>query len=230
MKKRNSRSTQAGTDNLDFDIEEAEKADKPSRKTRRRKKKTSGLRPESLVGKCLVHIGSSSRDIYDHAVIYITESSPDTVRGIMINKLLFGTAAVECKSAETGDTVSRSVYEDLYQGGPENPAHGYVLFPSEERYFEDPFAEVQGEIAVSTSFGILQEILDGIGPRKKIIAMGHCLWHRGELEWEIFNNQWLIVPGKPELIFDTKFEDRWEKAMLASGLNLDTYLPQIGLA
>ncbi len=218
---------QAGTEELDFDIEDTAKAEKPARKKRRRRKGQAGVRPESLVGKCLVHIGASSRDIYDRAVIYITESNPDTVRGIMINKLLFGTAAVECKS---GDDVSRSVYEDLYQGGPENPAHGYVLFPSEERYFEDPFAEVQGEIAVSTSFGILQEILDGIGPKKKIIAMGHCLWHRGELEWEIFNNQWLIIPGKTELIFDTKFEDRWEKAMTASGVNMATYLPQIGLA
>lgn len=221
---------QDGTDGLDFDIEENESTDEQVTGGRKLRNKRVEVNPEALVGKCLVHIGASSRDIYDHAVIYITESTPNTVRGIMINKLLFGTAAVECKSTESGDTVSRNVYEDLYQGGPENPAHGYVLFPSDERYFDDPYAVIQGDIAISTSFGVLQEILDGVGPKKKIIAMGHCVWHRGELEWEIFNNQWLIVQGNPELIFDTKFEERWEKAMLASGLNLATYLPQIGLA
>lgn len=217
-------------DELDFDIAENKKPEKRAPKKRRRGDLPQ-IRPESLLGKCLVHIGEASRDIYKNAVIYIAESGPEKVRGIMINKLLFGTAAIECKTAGIDDKSEiRSMYEDLYQGGPENPAHGYVLFPSEERYYEDPFAEIQGDIAVSTSFGILQEILDGVGPSRKIIAMGHCLWRKGELEWEIFNNQWLIVPGNPELIFDTKFEDRWEKAMQASGLNLATYLPQIGLA
>ena len=220
-------------DDLDFNVLEDELAEKPIPKKRCRKFKGNGntakMKPESLVGKCLVHIGEASRDIYKNAVIYIVESDPEKVRGIMINKLLFGTAAIECKGS--GDkSEMRDMYEDLYQGGPENPAHGYVLFPTAERCYEDPFAEIQGDIAVSTSFGILQEILDGVGPSRKIIAMGHCLWRRGELEWEIFNNQWLIVPGNPELMFDTKFEDRWEKAIQASGLNLATYLPQIGLA
>ncbi len=192
---------------------------------------TPRIRPESLVGKCLVHIGEASRDIYKDAVIYIVESNPESVQGIMINKLLFGTAAIECKSTdEDGKTEMHNIYEDLYQGGPENPAHGYVLFPTEDRYCDDSFAEIQGDIAVSTSFGILQEILDGVGPSRKIIAMGHCLWRKGELEWEIFNNQWLIVPGNLELIFDTKLENRWQRAMQESGLNLTTYLPQIGLA
>ena len=149
----------------------------------------------------------------------------------MINKLLFGTAVVECHSREGGaEKEARGVYEDLYQGGPVNPANGFVLFPSKGSFYSDPHAEVHGDIAISSSFGVLQDILDGEGPEKKIIAMGHCVWNRGELEWEIFNNRWLIVDGDTKLIFDTKFEDRWEQAKLASGLNLGGYIPHIGLA
>lgn len=191
------------------------------------------LAPESLIGKCLVHIGSSSKEIYNQAVIYITEATPEIVRGIVVNKLLFGSAMIECKnpvkdSVQNG--IVQGIYEDLYQGGPENPAHGFVLFPREDYLAGDPYAQVQGDIAISSSFGVLQEILDGQGPQKKIIAMGHCVWHRGELEWEIFNNQWLIIPSNVELLFNTKFEDRWEKAKLDSGLNLGTYVSQIGMA
>lgn len=191
--------------------------------------KTEKVTKESLVGKCLVHIGETTNELYNKAVIYITESTPEMVRGIMINKLLFGTATIECRSQES-DSIVRNVYEDLYQGGPENPAHGYVLFPKDEATPDDPFAEVQGDIAVSTSFGVLQEILDGVGPEKRIIAMGHCLWHRGELEWEIFNNQWLIVPGNVELMFDTALADRWEKAKNVSGYNEVLAISQVGLA
>jgi len=94
----------------------------------KKRRKSRKVTKESLVGKCLVHIGESANELYNKAVIYITESTPDMVRGIMINKLLFGTATIECHSKES-DSVVRNVYEDLYQGGPENPAHGYVLFP-----------------------------------------------------------------------------------------------------
>lgn len=209
-------------------LKEIDKLMQPEKK---RKIQTKKIKRESLVGKCLVYIGEEGKDFYNKSVIYVTECTEEIVRGIMINKLLFGSAAVECKSKESGrDKAIRNVYEDLYQGGPENPAHGYVLFPKDDNTAEDPFAEVHGDIAISTSFGVLQEILDGEGPEKKIIAMGHCVWHRGELEWEIFNNQWLIVPSNIELIFDTALADKWEKAKAYSGVNLNHLLPSIGLA
>ncbi len=184
---------------------------------------------ESLIGKCLVHIGDTDNELYKQAVIYITECSPEEVRGVMINKLLFGTATLECKTK--GSSVLRNVYEDLYQGGPENPAHGVVIFPTNESVNEDPYANVLGDVSVSSSFGVLQEIMDGAGPKRKIIAMGHCVWHRGELEWELFNNQWLIVNCSLELMFDAKFEDRWELAKQESGVYKGAYITsQIGLA
>lgn len=186
---------------------------------------------QSLVGKCLVYIGEKKDDLYDKSVIYITESTTKGTTGIIINKLLFGTASIECKKhPNSDDNEYKNVYEDLYQGGPENPAHGFVLFPKDGYLSSDPHAKVNGDIAVSTSFGILQEILDGIGPDKKIIAMGHCKWEPGELEWEIFNNKWLIVKSDINLIFDTKFEDRWEKAKLSSTIDMKAYIKQSGTA
>ena len=150
----------------------------------------------------------------------------------MINKLLFGTAAIECRGKpDAHDVALKNVYEDLYQGGPENPAHGYVLFPKDDTTERDPFADVHGDIAVSTSFGVLQDILDGEGPKKKIIAMGHCEWHRGELEWEIFNNQWLIIPSSIEIMFDTALENRWQRAKESTGIDeMLAITTRVGLA
>ena len=206
--------------------------DKTASSSKRRKfsKQKNQNLANSLIGKCLVYIGNDESSMFHKSVVYVTDCKNDIIQGIMINKLLFGTAAIECKDRDDKNGALQQVYEDLYQGGPENPAHGFVLFPKDEISEADPFAEVHGDIAISTSFGILQEILDGIGPSRKIIAMGHCLWHRGELEWEIFNNQWLIVPSDLHIIFDTAFQDRWDKARAASGVKMETFIPQIGLA
>lgn len=194
------------------------------------KKNTDNLN-SCLVGKCLVYIGQSDDETYDHSVVYITEANSFGTKGIIINKLLFGTASIECKKNKSSDeTTFKNVYEDLYQGGPENPAHGFVLFPKDNCTTSDPNAKIQGDIAISTSFGVLQEILEGIGPDKKIIAMGHCKWDKGELEWEIFNNKWLIIDTNINLMFDTKFEDKWEKAKSLSSIDMKAYIKQSGTA
>jgi len=214
-----------------FEIEEKHDCSMQRTGKSRLKKYAKSVRAQNtLQGKCLVHIGENANELYKHAVIYISECTAEHVRGIMINKLLFGTATIECRGKDSeNETMLRNVYEDLYQGGPENPAHGYVLFPKEDVSNGDPFAEVQGDIALSTSFGVLQDILDGEGPKKKIIAMGHCEWHRGELEWEIFNNQWLIIPSSVEILFDTALDNRWQRAKEIGGFDIKA-IAQVGLA
>jgi putative transcriptional regulator len=189
------------------------------------------LKKESLVGKFLVFIGQTDDPMFDKAVVYVTEVGDNgTVRGVIINKLMFGSAAIECKTGENMPSKMKEIYADLYQGGPENQAHGFVLFPTKDNKINDPFSTVLGDVSVSTSFGVLQDILDGEGPARKLIAMGHCLWKRGELEWEIYNNKWLVTPGRLDILFDTSLEQRWEKAREASNLDLTTFIHQSGLA
>ena len=189
------------------------------------------LLEDSLLGKCLVYIGNNPNSYYKNTVVYINECNSQIVKGIIINKLLFGSANLEYTKVKNSKSKEiKNIYEELYQGGPENPAHGFVLFPKDGYISNDPYSKVQGKIAISTSFGILQEILDGLGPDKKIIAMGHCSWNRGELEWEIFNNEWLIVPSDIDLIFDTKFEEKWQKARQLSGIKFSGFIQQGGIA
>ena len=186
---------------------------------------------DSLLGKCLVFIGNNPNSYYKNTVVYINECNSQTVKGIIINKLLFGSANLEYTKIKTPKSKEiRNIYEELYQGGPENPAHGFVLFPKDGYISNDPYSKIQGDVAISTSFGILQEILDGLGPDKKIIAMGHCCWNRGELEWEIFNNEWLIVPSDIDLMFDTNFEEKWQKARQLSGIKFSGFIQQGGIA
>ena len=68
---------------------------------------------KSLVGKCLVYIGNDDSDIYDKSVVYITESSNSGTKGIIINKLLFGTASIECKKNKNKDEKEYKQAEQL---------------------------------------------------------------------------------------------------------------------
>ncbi|MBR5154231.1 MAG: YqgE/AlgH family protein [Alphaproteobacteria bacterium] len=193
----------------------------------------NSLKENNLTGKLLVYIGDTTDELYNQSVVYIAESSSNGTKGIIINKLLFNTATIECNRSSSDNTAEKeykNVYEDLYQGGPENPAHGFVLFPKDDYLSKDPNAKINGDIAISSSFGILQEILDGVGPNSKIIAMGHCKWEPGELEWELFNNKWLIVKSDVDLMFHTSLSKRWEKAKELSSIDMRSYIRQSGTA
>ena len=129
--------------------EEKKKSGKAKSKAKAKAK--SDNNPQSLLGKFLVYIGDTSDELYDKAVVYITECDEESVRGIIINKQLFGGAAIECKKLG-GKKEIRNMYEDLYQGGPVSPAHGFVIFPNDNTREEDPFSEVLGDVAISSSF------------------------------------------------------------------------------
>ena len=60
-------------------------------------KKLENDNSQSLLGKFLVYIGETRDELYDKAVVYVTECDADNVRGIIINKRLFGSASIECK-------------------------------------------------------------------------------------------------------------------------------------
>lgn len=184
--------------------------------------------PDTLCGKCLVYIGDPSDEVFAKSVVYIVSCDEDCVNGIIINKQLFGSASFEC-SDKNGNKNVRGMYEDLYNGGPDDPANGFVIYPLENNCFDDTMTLVNNNIAVSTSFGLLQDIIEGVGPKKKIIAMGHCVWHRGELEWELFNNKWLIVPSDPKLLFDTERSKRWDEAVKSSGMEMWNHISEVGL-
>ncbi len=187
--------------------------------------------PKNLLGKCLVYIGDNTNSEYYNSVIYITECSNNFVKGLMINKLLYGNASIECKKQLAEDKGPISVvYEDLYKGGPLKPSTGYVLFPTNCYYSRAPQSITIGDISISSSFGVLQDIIEDEGPEKKIIAMGHFLWNHGELEWEIYNNRWLIINADYKLIFETNYADRWQTFKDKSGIDLHSYIQKTGQA
>lgn len=76
-----------------------------------------------------------------------------------------------------------------------------------------------GGIAISSSIDVLTDIVFGSGPKENLIALGYANWAPQQLEQEIINNYWLVAPASPELVFRTKDEDKWQKAL--DSLNVD---------
>jgi putative transcriptional regulator len=78
---------------------------------------------------------------------------------------------------------------------------------------------VDDGVSLTATIDILRAIASGKGPDRAILALGYAGWRAGQLESEIAANGWLHCPTDLELLFDSKLEDKYERAMSKMGID-----------
>ena len=60
--------------------------------------------------------------------------------------------------------------------------------------------------------------------------MGYSGWDSGQLEKEVGNGDWMILPSSEKLIFSVSDENKWEIAISNLDVNIQDFSGQSGLA
>ena len=116
----------------------------------------------------------------------------------------------------------------VHHGGPVEPGRGFVLH-SEDWGGQDTI-KVVGLGALTGTIDILKAIAEGRGPSRWLIALGYAGWGDGQLEEEMTRHGWFAAAGKPELLFDTPTDERWESAFRAEGIDPTLLASESGAA
>ena len=170
-----------------------------------------------LTGKCLISMPNLDDERFERALIYICSHNQEGAMGFVVNKKIKEFSFADL-AEQLPITFSRQIAPiDLYQGGPLDKVRGFVLHSTD--YLKGDSIATGGGIAISSSIDILTDIAAGNGPAENLIALGYASWAPNQLEQEIINNSWLVVPSSPELIFKTKDEEKWQKAMDCLGID-----------
>ena len=106
----------------------------------------------------------------------------------------------------------------VYFGGPVELEAGFILFRAEAALHYA--MEVQPGIFVSRDSRLLEDIARGEGPEEFLFLLGYAGWGAGQLENELLDNGWLVVPADAEVIFRTPVEEKWKKAAGAFGIDI----------
>ncbi len=170
-----------------------------------------------LTGKCLISTPSLDDERFEQAVIYICSHSKDGAMGFVVNKKIKEFSFADLAMQLPIDFSRPITPIDLYQGGPLDKVRGFVLHSTD--YLRGDSIEPGGGIAISASIDVLTDIAFGNGPKENLIALGYANWAPQQLEQEIINNCWLVAPASPELVFRTKDEDKWKKALDSLGID-----------
>lgn len=182
---------------------------------------TDNTNPDSrinLAGQLLLAMPGRVGGPFEHTVIYMCEHTEDGALGLVINRptdLMLGDLLERLKlplALEIGPEQDLPVYF----GGPVQTDRGFVLHAPGAQYSSSISL---GDLALTTSRDVLQDVAQGKGPGKLLVTLGYAGWSSGQLEQEMAENAWLNVQANDEILFNLPFAQRYDAALAQLGID-----------
>lgn len=181
-----------------------------------------------LAGQLLVATPVIDSGCFQKSVIYVFNHSADGAMGLIINQpieLVNYSALLEGMNLPP-EAASKNI--PVHFGGPVERARGFVLHSAD--YFRDFSLMKRGELAVTASSAILNDIALGNGPKNAALIVGYAGWQAGQLEAEIEQNSWISVPATEKLMFGTENDLKWATASKSLGIDMAFFSTTVGHA
>ncbi|MFQ6605983.1 MAG: YqgE/AlgH family protein [Fidelibacterota bacterium] len=154
--------------------------------------------------------------IFSRGLVYMCDHNEKGAMGLIINKPMM-TDKVEDILKQT-QLDQADPHPLVYFGGPVRVEQG--LFLHDNGYAIDGTVPVSKEISLTVNPGIIDDILYGKGPKKFQFTLGYSGWGAGQLEREIENGDWLVMPAIPGFIFETPDNQKWKNAARHFGIDI----------
>ena len=182
---------------------------------------------ESLQGNFLIATPQMPDPRFRQQVVYLcAHNEAEGAMGLIINQVSDHSLA-EVISGVGIEALPKAL-PPIYLGGPVEMEAGFFLFSAE---FEcSHYLEVTSRIRLSSDVAILRDIARGIAPTDYLFALGYSGWAPGQLESELADDTWLVLPGDYGVIFHTPVERRWKEAASLVGIDIAIFGGVVGSA
>lgn len=181
-----------------------------------------------LAGQLLVATPVIESGPFYKSVIYVFAHSEEGAMGVIVNQPL---EMLNYSALIDGIDLSHEAAAEkipVYFGGPVEKARGFVIHTTD--YYRDFSLARSGELAVTASSAILNDMVMGKGPQKSALVVGYAGWSAGQLEAEIEANSWITLPATAGIVFDTENELKWATASKSLGIDMAFYSTTVGHA
>ena len=185
--------------------------------------------PLDLTGKILIAMPGMGDPRFAHSVVFLCAHSSDGAMGLIVNKTMGKMTFSDLLEQLSIEESIKSRPMLLHFGGPVEGGRGFVLHSSEYRS-QISTLPVDDFFAMTATQDVLEEMAQGEGPDKALMALGYSGWGPGQLEAEIAENGWLICDAGFDLVFDLADEKKWEAALNTLGIDPLTLSASAGRA
>jgi putative transcriptional regulator len=174
-----------------------------------------------FTGRLLLAMPNMGDPRFHKAVILICAHDEQGAMGLVLNHMLPGLNMQQLLSQlnlEEEITLEMDSNEaPVLSGGPVETARGFILHSND--FFQEDTIQVNDNISVTGTVDALKEIANGKGPDKMLFILGYAGWSPGQLDDEIQQNAWLIAEPDIDLVFSTRSEQKWDKAIKNLGVD-----------
>ncbi|QLB12172.1 putative transcriptional regulator [Bisgaardia hudsonensis] len=167
-------------------------------------------------------------DFFRRSVVYICEHNDQGTMGLVLTQPTDLSLAELCAKMNFMMANDRYFPDQLIlAGGPVNLERGFILHSKTNNDFEHSY-KVTEDIYLTTSADVINSFGTVNSPDKYIMALGCASWSPNQLEMEIINGDWLIVPATEHILFDISYDERWFAANQLLGIESANFSHQIG--
>jgi len=189
---------------------------------------------DHLANQFLIAMPGMADPNFSGTVIYLFEHNERGAMGLVVNRPTEVDLAMLFDKIELKLEIAPLLDQPVYFGGPVQVERGFVLHEPNPGTSYSSSLIIPGGLTMTTSKDVLEAVASGNGPPKFLMTLGYAGWGAGQLEEEIILNGWMNVPlsrqQMAEIIFDTPYSQRYERAMSHLGFDLSHLSGEAGHA
>jgi len=177
---------------------------------------------DSLRNHFLISMPHLTDGFFEKTVIYICDHDAQGSMGLVINRPLpSAKAAVILQALGLSSDEEPGRIQDIYYGGPVQPGVGFVLHTPD--YKIEGTLTISEDICLTTNSKIVEDIEIEKGPERFRFTMGYAGWGPEQLEREIANGDWLVIPADGRFIFEQADHAKWSSAARQFGIEISQF-------
>ncbi|MCK3658130.1 hypothetical protein A4G18_05235 [Pasteurellaceae bacterium Pebbles2] len=173
----------------------------------------------NLQNQLLIAMPNIDDDYFFRSVVFICEHSEKGTMGLVLNQptdLSIAEMVAKLNFMMSSERVYPSDY--VVAGGPVSVERGFILHTPVLQQFLHSY-KVSDHLQLTTSADVIDTFGTANAPEKFLVGLGCASWTPGQLEQEITENMWLVMPADERIIFDLPYEERWAEAQKLLGFN-----------
>lgn len=163
---------------------------------------------------------------FRRAVVQVVHHDGSGTFGLVVNRGAGVTTGDLCDQLEIGWSGDRD--REVGTGGPVQPETGWVLYGDDASVPPPGVHEVTSGIHFAGSLDALRAL--GEEPPSRVrLFLGYAGWAPGQLETELAEGSWLVVPTNPAIVFDGRGEEVWRRVLDELGIDPATLVSTAGI-
>ena len=182
------------------------------------------MKVKDLKNHFLVAMPSITDPVFKQSLILICDDNKDGTMGLIINKPI----DIDNMLLMQNEDALYLENSKVYFGGPVNLDVGFVLHESD--YHTEQTLNISKNLCLTSNDKVINDIKKNNGPSKFLFTLGYSGWDKKQLNNEIENGDWLIVPADTKSIFKKNDSEKWGAYSSIVGFDLNDLGGQSGKA